>query len=359
MRGGKCKLARVYYGAGAKGDAARVLRHLSRDTDRLFDSIALVTLSRMRASGVAIILSISVATGMATHAQQPPRGAPADAEFQALVTKTNLYVQALNALQTVQRSYDRYTSWVDVKKGFTGKERYISYGLYELNSSSVNDIRTAAEKGPQMPPPLPELDGVITRVSEAVVALAPLVTRASDYFEQEDYKDDGAKLGQELHAQMVPLFDRTFAGERELRRGLDAVKGDLDRRQLAEAEKISGRKYEWHLRSFMIAAKGVVGLLPPRPESPPIAADVYKERYAELETTYNAFTSYTSEHPEEVKKVLMASFVDTAGKDFFAASKFLRRTLEAPKLDRREYVERLGELAKNYNDLIQRTNSIR
>jgi len=55
----------------------------------------------------------------------------------------------------------------------------------------------------------------------------------------------------------------------------------------------------------------------------------------------------------------MASFVETAVKDFFAASKFLRRTLDAPKLDRKEYVERLGELAKRYNELIERTNSLR
>ncbi len=49
--------------------------------------------------------------------------------------------------------------------------------------------------------------------------------------------------------------------------------------------------------------------------------------------------------------MMTASFVETAVKDFFAASKFLRRTLDAPKLDRKEYVDRLGELAKKYNEL--------
>jgi len=321
-----------------------------------------MTFPCIRSRGIAAFLGIHLVTIIAAAAQQPTPAAlasSAKAELEALITKTNLYVKALNAVQTVQRSYDRYSSWVDVKKGFTGNERYISYGLYEINSSSLSDIRTAAEKGPQMPPPIAELDPVITRLSESAVALAPLVKKASDYFEQEDYKDDSAKAGKELHAQMIPLFEAVFAAEAELRRGLATIKAELDRQQLAEIEKVSGRNYEWHLRNYMVSAKSVVNLLPPGPESAPIAPDVYKERYAQLESAYNGFCTFTAEHPEEVKKVIMASFVETAVKDFFAASKFLRRTLDAPKLDRKEYVERLGELAKKYNELIERTNSLR
>ncbi len=97
----------------------------------------------------------------------------------------------------------------------------------------------------------------------------------------------------------------------------------------------------------MISAKSVISLLPPGPDSATIAPDVCKERFAQLETAYNAFVTFIGEHPEEVRKVMTASFVETAVKDFFAASKFLRRTLDAPQLDRKEYVERLGELAKS------------
>ena len=282
-----------------------------------------------------------------------------DTEFQSLVEKTNLYVQALNAVDAAQRSYDRYASWVDVKKGPTGRERYIGYGLYDISKSSVEEIARAAKKGPQLQPALPELDGVIVRLAESFSALEPLVRKASDYYEQEDYKDDDAKGAKEMHAAMMPLFEKTFAAERELRHGLDLVKAQVDKRQLAEIERTRGRKYEWHLRSFLLAAKALINLLPENAEAPPIAVDDYKTRYAELEAAYNAFQNFESENPEEVKKVIMASFVDSAVKDFFTASKFLRRTLEAKKLDRRDYFQRLGELAKQYNQLIQRTNSMR
>ncbi len=282
-----------------------------------------------------------------------------ESDFQSLVEKTNLYVRALNAVGSAQRSYDRYASWVDVKKGPTGKERYISYGLYEISKSQVDDVKQAAQKGPRLSPALPELDAVIVRVANAFSALEPIVKKASDYYEQEDFKDDEARGAKELHADMMPLFQQTFAGEADLRHGLDELKTKVDQRQLALIEKTRGRKYEWHLRSFMLAAKALINLLPENAEAPVIKAAEYKLRYAELEASYNAFQSFTTENPDEIKKVMMASFVESAVKDFFTASKFLRRTLEASRLDRREYITRIGDLAKSYNDLIQRTNSLR
>ena len=73
-----------------------------------------------------------------------------------------------------------------MKKGPTGRERYISYGLYEINKSAVNAVKQAAQKGPQMRPPLRELDAVIARLAEAFAALEPLVKKAHDYYDQED-----------------------------------------------------------------------------------------------------------------------------------------------------------------------------
>ena len=298
----------------------------------------------------------------AAFAQNTGAIAPAEmpeADFGMLAEKTNLYVKALNAASNAQRSYDRYASWVDVKKGPTGKEPYISYGLYEISKSQVDEVKQAAQKGPKLKPALPELDEIIVRLSEAFSALEPLVKKAHDYYEQEDFKDDGAKGAQELHAAMMPLFQKTFAAETDLRRALDILKPQVDRRQLVQIEKQSGRKYEWHLRSFMLAAKSLINLLPDNADAPVIKADAYKERYDELEAAYNAFETFKSEHPDEVKRILMASFVDSAVKDFFTASKFLRRTLQGGKLDRREYIEQVGKVAQKYNDLIQRSNTMR
>lgn len=311
--------------------------------------------------GFLIVTLLTPLSGLAVPAEAPPIS-PADMpepEFQSLVGKTNLYVKALNAVNSAQRTYDRYASWVNVKKGPTGKERYITYGLYEISKSSVDEVKQAAQKGPKMTPPLPELDTVIVRLADSFAALEPLVKKAHDYYEQEDYRDDDAKGAKELHAGMMPLFEATFAGERDLRRGLDDLKTKVDQRQLALLEKTKGKKYEWHLRNFMLAAKALINLVPESADAPVIDREAYQKRYAELETAYNGFQTFATESPEEVKKVLMASFVESALKDFFTASKFLRRTLEASKRNRGEYLERVGDLAKKYNDLINRTNTMR
>jgi hypothetical protein len=199
----------------------------------------------------------------------------------------------------------------------------------------------------------------VLKLAGATKTLAPLVKQAEDYYEQEDYKDDGAKRGRELHEQMMPLFGEVFAAEKALRTGLDAVKAEVDRRQLALIEKEHGKNYEWHLRSFMMAAKALMDLTPGDADAPMIQAAAYKERYAELETAYNAFTQFSTDHPDEVKKVILASFVESAVKDFFGATKFLRRALEAPKPNRADYVAKVNALIEKYNDLIQRTNSLR
>ena len=69
-------------------------------------------------------------------------------------------------------------------------------------------------------------------------------------------------------------------------------------------------------------------------------------------------SQFGTEHPDEVEKVLLASFVESTVKDFYAATKFLRRVVEAPKPNRSDYVEKINALVEKYNDLIQRTNSL-
>ena len=335
--------------------------HLERDPgacgrqNRPMRSFTVLALSLLMALAAGDKISAQV-SGVGPAPQTPP--AMSDAEFQSLVDKSNLYVKAINALGRVKQSYDRYRSWVDLKKGPTGKEPYITYGLYELNSSEVDRIRDAASKGPTMPPPIPAADAAIQKLAAAVTELAPLVKKASTYYEQQDFKDDGARRGQEMHAQMMPLFASAFAAEAELRQAMDPVKARVDRQQLAEIEKKYGKNYQWHLRNYMLAAKALVELVPDNTNAPVIDVASYKARYDVLEAAYNGFDDFTSQHPDEVKKVLLASFVDSAVKDYFGASKFLRRTLETPKMDKREYVKRVNELIEKYNALIQRTNSL-
>src|SRR2546423_12575522 len=126
---------------------------------------------------------------------------PAD-KFKSLVEKTVLYTKALTAARAVQKSYDRYAAWVDIKTGPTGKEKALD-GIADI-ASAAQEIADAAASGPGMWPPLPVADGAVQKLAQTAATLVPAVKNASDYYAQKKYKNDAAKNGQELHTQMVP-----------------------------------------------------------------------------------------------------------------------------------------------------------
>src|SRR5438045_371467 len=65
----------------------------------------------------ALLLAASAAGRAQSIAELP------DDKFKLLVDKTMIYSKALTAARVVQKSYDRYATWVDMKTGPTGKEK--------------------------------------------------------------------------------------------------------------------------------------------------------------------------------------------------------------------------------------------
>ena len=109
----------------------------------------------------AVCAALLAAAPGAAFAQAPAapaaRAAPAqDADLQAAIAKSNAYTALMNRTLRAIQSWERYDSWVDLKKGPTGKERYIGYGLYSLYDV-VGEIRKAEEalaREPMLPEPL-------------------------------------------------------------------------------------------------------------------------------------------------------------------------------------------------------------
>lgn len=292
---------------------------------------------------VAAALFASSAIGRAQTIADLP-----DDKFKSLVEKAALYAKALGAARTVPKSYDRYAAWVNIKTGPTGKERSID-GVPDIGA--LQEIADAAAKGPGMWPPLGALDGMAQKLAQATTALAPLVKSASDYYAQRQYKNDGAKRGQELHGQMLGLFEQFFSAELAMRRECSAVFEDIERRYLAQAEKEHGKNYEWHLRSFLLAAKTLADLLPNHADAAMIEGARFKARFANLQAAYTLFTQYCVEHPAEVQKAVLSTSLE----DFFAATRIVRGILDAPKPDRQIYLAKVSDLAAKYETLVQRT----
>ena len=220
---------------------------------------------------------LAVAFGAPAAAQDRP--AP-DAALQAMIAKSNAYTALLNRTLRAVESWDRYRSWVNMQRGPTGRERYIVYGLY-----SLYDVRGEIEKAEQavtQEPAMPELDDAIRRYIQSYRTLAPLITRANVYYERKDYQDDGAALGRELHREMVPAAEAFLKDRADVERAMRALRTDLNSRELADIERREGRSARWNVRNVMIAARGVMDLMPTneRPVVDMAAFDEAIQRYA-------------------------------------------------------------------------------
>ena len=207
----------------------------------------------------ALCLGFAAALAVTAPAAAQDRPAP-DPALQAAIAKSNAYTELLNRTLRAVDSWNRYRSWVDMRRGPTGRERYITYGLY-----SLYDVRGEIEKAGQavvQEPAMPDLDDAVRRYIQSYSALAPLITRANVYYERKDYQDDGAALGRELHRDMVPAAEAFLKDRAEVEQHMRAMRADLDSRELADIERREGRSARWNVRNVMIAARAVMDLMP-------------------------------------------------------------------------------------------------
>ncbi|KAF0133492.1 MAG: hypothetical protein FD152_1616 [Xanthobacteraceae bacterium] len=222
---------------------------------------------------------LAMAASVSAPAFAQDRPAP-DAALQAAIAKSNAYTSLLNRTLRAVESWDRYRSWVNMQRGPTGRERYIVYGLY-----SLYDVRGEIEKAEQavtQEPSLPDLDDAMRRYIQSYRTLAPLITRANVYYERKDYQDDGAALGRELHREMVPAAEAFLKDRADVDRAMRTLRADLNSRELADIERREGRSARWNVRNVMIAARGVMDVMPSneRPVVDMAAFDEAIQRYA-------------------------------------------------------------------------------
>jgi hypothetical protein len=191
----------------------------------------------------------------------------ASAQTPSLTEKINAYVGCINRLS--ERSYDsrrRYFEWVG-KYGPTGKERII-YGTYTIYDTSA--CRKAVEKANTLEPRDAGLEAAASAYADAVSKLEPLLKEADDYYERENYKDDGMAKGKAMHPRLIAAWDAFAAADTALRNGVEVINDRRAAEQLAEIEQKEGRKARYHVHAMMIHAKRV--LRAETSETPDVAA---------------------------------------------------------------------------------------
>lgn len=195
------------------------------------------------------------------------------------IQKANLYIELVRGTERAADSWDRYASWVNLKTGPTGKERYISYGMYNVHD--VSGLLQEARKAAGWKPRTPKLDAIAKRYIAAYEAVAPVLNRANDYYERRGYQADDMVAGRALHTEMVPLV-KTFLAEREvMMQELRPFVREVEQLEVVAIEAREGRSQSWQAAQIMLAANRVVDLFP-RTRPTPIDPDTLDEKIKAL-----------------------------------------------------------------------------
>ena len=294
----------------------------------------------------ALLCSVSAAPlALAQAAPQTAAKKPAqDPELQAAIAKSNAYTSLSNRTIRAIESWDRYKSWVDMKKGPTGKERYITYGLYSLYD--VASETKKAEEAMAREPKLPAIDETMGRYIKAYQELAPLITKAERYYDRKDYRDDNLVEGQKLHALMVPAA-RTFLEERSKLDALMRVyKRGLDQRELASVEQREGKSARWQVRNIMINARAVMDLMPSN-ESPFVDLKAFNAAVADYAAAVREMDAFKDKDPKGVP------FIESQASSWLGKLRDFSDKLAKSKGDvRRGAANDANWIVSNYNTMV-------
>jgi hypothetical protein len=300
---------------------------------------------------LAIVIAASLAWQMPALAQNSPPPPAAivlpelqEADLGLWVAKNNAYVGLLNGSTRAIDSLNRYKSWVDIKTGPTGKERYITYGLYSVDPGLAKSAITKARAAASEPPAFPALDATAQEYAASFETLVPILNDAAAYYERLDYKDDKMAGGRELHAKIVPAMAAFLAARHRFEEAQEILSTGLQRQELVVIERREGKSLRWQVGHVAITAKAALHALPRDPQT----ADV------------TAFSAAITDYAGAVRE--FDDFLKTSGKSeqtnpraFLAGLRALREKIEQKSARETDFRNVVGQ----YNAVIDLTNSYR
>ena len=270
-----------------------------------------------------------------------------DQDQAAAVEKMNAYVGFMNRAIRASDSLARYESWVNMKKGPTGKERII-YGLY-----APYDVRTEiaqAEEATSADPKMPDLDAAMTRFIAVYKQLAPVLEKASKYYDRSDYKSDKMQGGKEFHAEIIKFADEFSTARTEADTLLAKEKREIDLQELAALEKAEGKKSRWQVRNVMIKAQAVMETLPSGDETK-VDLGAYDTSLKDYADAVKIFDDYATEHPGSFHV-----FESSPG-TLLSKLRDFQEKLQKSKGDARKAADDLEWIYNDYNMMVSTSQS--
>jgi hypothetical protein len=277
--------------------------------------------------------------------------------------KLDAYIECYNrANEPVHHSERLYNSWVDEKKGVTGKETSVN-GTLEIGEYVMKTCRESIPKGKKAGAPDAELDKAAAAYLAALEAVEVKNNAAHSYYDRKDYKDDKFAKGKEMHAPLIAAFEAFDAASTKFGDLIDVRNDKRMDAELAAAEKHGGKNLHWHKMIASKKSKDLLHLMGDESFDVVKAETMVKDITAHLDAT----TKYAADHKAE--EPMMWSMYASALKGFVDSAKARMRHFrdkEQWTTGERMLMERNPEmvdassakLSKQYNELVERGNGL-
>lgn len=266
-----------------------------------------------------------------------------DDEYDSVLSKINTYIELLNRSSRGLDSWKRYTSWVDLKKGLTGKEKYPGWGLYSLYDDVIKKYVPKALEVVKEEPALPALDRAAQIYSEALITLHPIVDEANSYYSRQDYRDDQFEKGKELHPKLVAAFTNFIKAREAFDAELTPTKKLLDDYSLAVIEKTEGKKWTWHQKNIMMLTSRSLEVLADDKTSQESMNELVKT-YSEATKEFDSYVRNATDKP-----VASSAYTD---KPASILKKFRDMRDAKLKKDKNNFIKAYNEAVRDYNHMV-------
>ena len=299
---------------------------------------------------VPLLAALALGAGCAQIAKL--KGAGPSPETAALSHKLDLYVECLNDVDNqLHSAYHDYTARVDRAKG-PSKEHAPS-SLYVRNE--IEPCFDKLKQGMAAPPALTELDAGAQSYLAALQQLAPVLKEATEYYRQEDYKDDNFAKGRQLHGPLVAAFEQFDKASDQFHNALDAEDLRFKERELAEIEQKQGRNLSYLSRALMLRAKQLVKL----GASDPVELDKYQPALDAYSQAVDEASNYYNAHRAELgERGSCWQVVERSARDFLKEGKDKVRNLREKKKPSPGLYS-ADRFVDAYNNLIMMSNNCR
>jgi hypothetical protein len=228
------------------------------------------------------------------------KNSPQDDIDEQMQDKLDAYISCLNTLSSpVHSTRARYFSWVNPKTGPTGNERNIR-GLFDLPKDSAQKCTAGLKKAKTLPPGDEKLEAAGEEFAKTVMDLDTLIDEVFTYYENKNYKDDKFAKGKAMHPRLMAAFSAFSKADTGLHSTLDGITKPLAQRALGRIEREEGKKFRYHRKHVLLAARELVEAGDPVGEDDDIDFELYNASFTELDKALTELQLYGAVHKSEL-----------------------------------------------------------